>query len=56
MGGSLSAAVGDDRIQATVEGRVDPERWTHGSAEQRQEWFSTGYQSGDSNDCDTFAQ
>ena len=48
-------AVGDDRIQQRSGGRVNPDAWTHGSAEQRMRWFEIGRTKGSLQACDTFA-
>jgi predicted metalloprotease len=47
-------AVGDDTIQRRVRGNVNQESFTHGTGEQRQEWFRRGFGSGRVDDCDTF--
>jgi uncharacterized protein len=52
---AAAAAVGDDRIQRMATGRVFPEKFTHGSSEQRVSWFKRGLATGDIKSCDTFA-
>lgn len=47
-------AVGDDRIQEKVTGQINPESWTHGSSEQRLDWFTRGYETGSISECNTF--
>lgn len=49
-----AAAVGDDRIQEASGGSVDPHQFTHGSATQRQRWFTRGYERGSFDACNTF--
>lgn len=49
-----AASVGDDHIQKMTRGYVSPESFTHGSSEQRMEWFQRGLDSGQVRACDTF--
>lgn len=50
-----AAAIGDDRLQKMAQGRVQPERFTHGTSAQRVEWFRRGLTTGDPRQCDAFA-
>jgi predicted metalloprotease len=50
-----ASAIGDDTLQRKSQGTVIPDSFTHGSAEQRKRWFSTGFQDGTVKACNTFA-
>lgn len=49
-----ASAVGDDRIQQNINGRINPESWTHGSSAERVASFTKGYDTGSLASCDTF--
>ncbi len=53
---ALNAAeeIGDDTLQAEAGQAVRPDAFTHGTSEQRQRWFYTGFESGDVGACNTF--
>ena len=52
---NAASAVGDDRIQMESQGYVVPETFTHGTSEQRKQWFYKGLESGQMSEGDTFA-
>lgn len=47
-------AIGDDHLQKEMQGRVEPDSFTHGTSAQRMYWFKKGYETGDVNQGDTF--
>ena len=52
---ATASAIGDDRLQQQAgRGAVVPDSFTHGSAQQRVQWLTTGLNSGQVKDCDTF--
>ena len=53
---SAAHAVGDDAIQAKIQGHIVPESFTHGTSAQRKAWFMKGYRTGDINQGNTFAE
>lgn len=53
---ALNAAtqIGDDRLAEQRGGPIMPDSFTHGSSQQRHDWFKKGYESGTPDACDTF--
>jgi predicted metalloprotease len=51
-----ASAVGDDRLQKMSTGHVSPESFTHGTSEQRMQWFNAGLSNGTITACNTFQQ
>jgi hypothetical protein len=51
---AAASAVGDDTIQKRMQGYVQPESFTHGTAQQRTQWFKRGLETGSMQACDTF--
>ncbi|KXP01559.1 neutral zinc metallopeptidase [Tsukamurella pseudospumae] len=52
---TTAQAIGDDTIQRNAGRNPNPESFSHGTSAQRVKWFSQGYQTGDPNQCNTFA-
>lgn len=48
-------SVGDDRLQKKSQGYVVHDSFTHGSSAERMAWLKRGIDSGDINQCNTFA-
>lgn len=51
---NAAAQIGDDTLQRASQGRVVPESFTHGTAEQRMSWFRRGLEGGRIDGCNTF--
>ncbi|MCB2111903.1 MAG: neutral zinc metallopeptidase, partial [Rhodobacteraceae bacterium] len=47
--------IGDDTLMRNAGQPVRPDGFTHGTSEQRQRWFATGFESGSIESCDTFS-
>ncbi|WP_334061996.1 KPN_02809 family neutral zinc metallopeptidase [Limimaricola cinnabarinus] len=52
---NAAARIGDDTLQREAGRTVRPDSFTHGTSEQRQRWFATGYREASIAACDTFA-
>ena len=53
---SAANAVGDDAIQSKMQGQIVPDSFTHGTSEQRMQWFKKGFTTGDMHQGNTFEE
>lgn len=49
-------AIGDDKLQHQSQGHIVPDAFTHGSSEQRMEWFMRGFKANSIEEGNTFQQ
>ena len=54
-GMNAAAQIGDDALMGRAGAQIRPEAFTHGTSEQRQQWLYKGLETGDPQQCDTFA-
>jgi uncharacterized protein len=55
QGLQAASSVGDDTLQRRTQGMVVPDSFTHGTSAQRVRWFRRGFDSGSTDNCDTFS-
>ncbi|MCD8177770.1 MAG: neutral zinc metallopeptidase [Tannerellaceae bacterium] len=51
---NAASAIGDDRLQEQAQGYTVPDSFTHGTSQQRHDWFYKGYRTGDVSQGNTF--
>ncbi len=51
---NAAGSIGDDTLQKQATGYVRPDTFTHGTSQQRIEWFKRGLETGDAGECNTF--
>ncbi|MFG1338923.1 KPN_02809 family neutral zinc metallopeptidase [Xanthobacter autotrophicus] len=52
---NAASAIGDDRLQKQSQGYAVPDSFTHGSSQQRVNWFTRGLKTGSMQQCNTFS-
>ncbi|MEN2752407.1 neutral zinc metallopeptidase [Psychrobacter sp. FBL11] len=52
---NAASQIGDDRLARASGRAVTPDSFTHGTSQQRVQWFTRGLESGNVQSCDTFS-